>query len=275
MELIIDSRENKIKELFNVDSNTTINYKIEHLDVGDFIIRNNNEDILIIERKTLGDLYGSIQDGRYKEQKSRLLAGYPLHKIIYLIEGSVKEYNKKFFKNFKSIVNGAIINTMFRDNFRILRTCTINESYDSILSLYNKIQKKPEYFKTIDKIDNSGDNSVDDVPIKTNEIENTTDIMKDYLYCIKIKKKDNMTPKMCNILQLSQIPGVSKNMSVSIIDKYGSISKLVLEYLKLEIENDKKTMLKNLLYNSSSDVIIKTRKIGPVVSGRIYDYLFL
>jgi hypothetical protein len=84
-----------------------------------------------------------------------------------------------------------------------------------------------------------------------------------------------MTPKMCNILQLSQIPGVSKNMSVSIIDKYGSISKLVLEYLKLEIENDKKTMLKNLLYNSSSDVIIKTRKIGPVVSCRIYEYLFL
>ena len=256
MELIIDNRENKIKELFlNNDTNDdekSINYKIKQLDIGDFIIKNNDETILIIERKTIGDLYGSIQDGRYKEQKHRLLGGYPLNKIVYLIEGSIKDYNKKFLKNFKSIVNGAIINTMFRDNIRIIRTCTINETYDTLLSLYSKVLKKPEFFK-IDKIDKIDDPSND---------------TKDYLHSIKIKKKDNMTPANCNIIQLCQIPGVSKNMGICIIEKYGSISKLILEYLKLDNEEIKKTILKNVVYNNS-------RKIGPVVSSRIYEYLIL
>lgn len=249
MELIIDNRENKIKELF-CDCGSDINYKIQQLDIGDFIIKNNDETILIIERKTIGDLYGSIQDGRYKEQKLRLLAGYPLNKIVYLIEGSIKDYNKKFLKNFKSIVNGAMINTMFRDNIRIIRTCTINETYDTLLSLYSKVFKKPDFFK-IDKI---------------NKIDNSSNDTNDYLHSIKIKKKDNMTPINCNIIQLCQIPGVSKNMGICIIEKYGSISKLILEYLKLESEEDKKTMLKNVVYNNS-------RKIGPVVSSRIYEYL--
>lgn len=41
----------------------------------------------IVERKTFNDLSGSIMDGRYEEQKSRLLEAPGLEGVIYLVEG--------------------------------------------------------------------------------------------------------------------------------------------------------------------------------------------
>ena len=91
-----------------------------------------------------------------------------------------------------------------------------------------------------------------------------------YLETIKVAKKDNMNPKLCNILQLSQIPGVSKAMAETIIEKYGSISNLIGEYHKIgsdqDCEKEKKDILKNIQ--------LTNRKLGPIVSARIYDYLF-
>ena len=50
-----------------------------------------------------------------------------------------------------------------------------------------------------------------------------------------------MNPKLCNIIQLSQIPGVSKQTAEVIIEKYGSLSNLVTEYNKLEKEKSNYT----------------------------------
>ncbi len=70
---------------------------------------------------------------------------------------------------------------------------------------------------------------------------------------------------------LCQIPGVSTKISKTICDKYNNLSNLVLEYNKLEIVKEKETLLKDLSYSINND---KKRKIGPVISKRIYDYLF-
>ena len=46
--------------------------EIETLDLGDISIRTDlDEELLLIERKEVGDLAASIQDGRYKEQSFR------------------------------------------------------------------------------------------------------------------------------------------------------------------------------------------------------------
>ena len=82
---------------------------------------------------------------------------------------------------------------------------------------------------------------------------------------VKVAKKDNMTPKLCNIIQLSQIPGVSKQTAEVIIEKYGSLTNLVIEYSKLEKE--KAIILLR-------DIKLTNRKVGPVLSKRIYEYLF-
>ena len=222
------------------------------MDLGDIIFKKNGEEVLIIERKTLSDLYSSIQDGRYKEQKIRLMGNYPIEKIVYIIEGNISQQNIKFFKNSKSITNGALINMAFRDKLTVIRTKDINETCDILYCLVIKIIKNPEFF------------SVNNV----NNINSTNSIS--YLETIKVAKKDNLNPKLCNILQLSQIPGVSKVMAETIIEKYSSISNLIGEYQKIgsgeSCEKEKKELLKNIQ--------LTNRKLGPIVSERIYEYLF-
>ena len=82
--LLIDYREKSLKTYFETFDFTNdkhlknIILKIENLDLGDIIIKKDEKVILIIERKTLQDLYSSINDGRYKEQKVRLKTNYIL-----------------------------------------------------------------------------------------------------------------------------------------------------------------------------------------------------
>lgn len=247
LELIYDSRELKLKDLLEENKIDSIQLIQKYLDLGDIIFKKDNEELLVIERKTLSDLYSSIQDGRYKEQKIRLMSNYSREKIVYIIEGNISSPNSKFLKNSKSITDGALINMGFRDKITIIRTKNINETCNILYLLGKKIIKNPEFF-----ISSSSSNT------------NT------YLDTVKICKKDNMTPTLCNIIQLSQIPGVSKSMGENIITKYGSISNLICEYKKIgsgeSTEKEKEDMLKN--------IILKSRKLGPTLSKRIYNYLF-
>jgi ERCC4-type nuclease len=251
MEIVIDNREGKLIGKFEEKKETK--FSVCQLDIGDFLIKRNDEVVIVIERKTLGDLYSSIHDGRYKEQKLRIKSNFKTHQIVYLIEGTMREYNKKYLKNFKSIVNGAVINTMYRDSIRCIKTSNLDESYDILLGLSKKIHKNPEFF--------SGEVTAN----KSVDIE-------EYISAIKIKKKENMTPKNCGILQLCHIPGVSKNMSICIIENYGSVRKIIEKLLE-QPETERGSMLKSFMYKSSDSEPAKTRKIGPVVSNRIYEYL--
>ena len=243
LNLVYDTRELKLKEL--LEKTDTINLCQEYLDLGDIVFRDDDgKDVLVIERKTLSDLYSSIQDGRYKEQKIRLMNNYTRDQIVYIIEGTISN-STKFFKNSKSITDGALLNMAFRDKLTVLRTTDINETASILYKIGGKIIKNPEFFNS--------------------NIYPTTPQIQ-YLDTIKICKKDNMNPKLCNIIQLSQIPGVSKQMGETIIEKYGSISNLILEYKKIDDEKDKLQFLKN--------IELTNRKLGPVISKRIYEYLF-
>ena len=77
-----------------------------------------------------------------------------------------------------------------------------------------------------------------------------------------------------NIVQLSQIPGISVNMGKVIIDEYGSIYNLCKKYA--EYENNENcneicgSILKDLTMTLTNS---KLRKIGPKASIKIYNYL--
>ena len=89
VDIIIDSRETQlIKIIENRDLDIykdSINISKEQLDNGDIHIKF-NETLFIYERKTTNDLISSVKDGRYKEQKQRLLSNF--ENINYIIEGS-------------------------------------------------------------------------------------------------------------------------------------------------------------------------------------------
>ena len=136
-----------------------------------------------------------------------------------------------------------------------MRTSNIVETRDLLLNLYKKINTNIDYF--IEQV------NTEDSHLKLSQINNPIP----YQNTIKIVKKNNITPRICNISQLSQIPGVSIEMSTFIIDKYGSICSLIMEYNK---NLDKETMLKNMEYTTGSS---KKRKIGPVISKKIYEFI--
>ena len=95
MKIIIDKREN---DLFNKTKVHLEKYNFgdiviynEVLQLGDVVIKTDNDEImLIVERKTLSDLLSSIKDGRYAEQSLRLSnTNCSNHQIIYLVEGVI------------------------------------------------------------------------------------------------------------------------------------------------------------------------------------------
>ena len=94
MNIIIDNRERDLIKLFNENNNDII---LKNLEIGDIVYKKDEEVIYIVERKTFNDLGASINDGRYKEQKIRLLYNSNGN-LFYIIEGNMSEcktLNKK------------------------------------------------------------------------------------------------------------------------------------------------------------------------------------
>ena len=222
MKLIIDNREKKIIDIFNEKKNN--DYELLSLDLGDFKITN-GENILLIERKTTYDLWCSIKDGRYKEQKFRLdsfLKKNPInHRVLYLIEFSEKHKHQVPM----STIQSAILSIQFKSNIPCIQT-------NSCLDTYNFIQKIMK--------------KLNDTIFCQNVISNN------YVETIcSIKKSENKNVKFCLISMLCQIPGIS--------------TKIAQELLKLDdikSMEDFITFIKNLGKDEFCKIKINNRKIG-------------
>lgn len=203
--IVIDNREHKLIKYFE-DS------IVKQLDIGDIHLYNadNNECICIIERKTLDDFSSSIIDGRYREQKQRLLSSNK--KIIYIIEGDSKNnFGVKY-----STLQSAMLNMQLRDNIIIIRTKNIEETSNYIILL----KTKTKYF---------------------NDNETTKTI--EYNSNINVKKKNNLTYEQVFINQLSCIPGISSKISKDIQSQYKSLNVLIDAYNNLESDDKREKML--------------------------------
>ena len=179
-------------------------------------------------------------------------------KIIYLIEGDIYNIYHKSKINTKTVI-GCMVNTLIRDNLKVFRTKDIKETILFIDNIRCKLMSNP---KKILK-----------------NVFNTSNV--NYVDTIKLKKKDNLTTNVCSILQLAQIPSVSKTMAEVIITKYGSIFNLCKQYQFIENNTTDiidirditmmcETLLKDLKYDIANS---KQRSIGPKASKRIYHYL--
>ena len=136
-QLKIDNREKDVITL--LEKTNDLKFIKENLDIGDFQFLDNENNLkLVIERKTLNDLSKSIKDGRYKEQKNRLLHSIDSNtRKIYIIEGSDK---RKFELPIK-VYEGMIINTIIRDNIHIYNTKDVDDTIKFLKDTYSKISK--------------------------------------------------------------------------------------------------------------------------------------
>ena len=124
IDLIVDNRETKV--LASIQDRDLdkykdfINIQVKPLDIGDVEISSSLVKY-ILERKTVADLISSLHDGRYKEQKYRLLSSG--HHITYIIEGDdiLSSRHQK-----KDILSSIYLYSIYRDNIHIVFTKNIN-----------------------------------------------------------------------------------------------------------------------------------------------------
>ena len=252
IELIIDTREQKILKYIKDLPFITVS----QLDIGDIHYRINGKTVYIIERKTLEDLSHSIKDGRFREQKIRLKKClFQDINIIYLIEGYLDQkyyINQKRCKVFGLPLNtiiGTQTNIILRDMMQVHKTSCLEESILFLLDFYKKLKTHCEKYMNNDKNKNMEASYVDN---------------------IHISKKKNMNKYNCTIIQLAQIPGVSVHMAKAIILECKSLKNLCDAYSNFEEEKEKEKLLETITYSVHGG---KSRKIGKVISKRIYEYL--
>ena len=283
--LIIDVRENKLIDLIKTKSQFPI-YQTASLPVGDIIIRHSAGDItyeIILERKCVTDMIASIKDGRYKEQKIRLLSEMVSSsnkvKIAYLLEGSIDELRAP---PDKTILIGSVISSTFRDNIPILRTSSLQDTLDFIQRLYERLVKDYKDFffnqreNLITNVTISSNNEVQDIEMNTETNTNTnTNISTNtnlYLHSIKKNKKDNMTPAMWNMNCLCGIPGVSSAIAIKIAEKYPTVRSLLEAYQAGIDISSRENLLADIILTETDK---QRRRIGNVISKRVYEYFQL
>lgn len=208
MNLDVDYREAGIIELLEKEDG--LNYKVCNLIIGDFIIKNENDEILfVIERKSIKDLCASILDGRHNEQKSRLIESVQdPSKIVYIIEGSKNEMNASKYGNLtKKSINSSILNLIFKHQYRVIFTESKQDTVDNLLMLYTKIKES--------KLELTESKSV-----------------------VKIIKKSDKINDNIFINMLSIIPGISHNIAIKIHEQYDTLNSLILAYSNIQCEDD-------------------------------------
>ena len=210
MNIQIDYREKDIITLFQEKEN--VNFNVSNLIIGDFVITKNEEVLFLIERKSIKDLCASIIDGRWVEQKNRLIESInDPSKIVYIIEGE-KEKSQGIPL---STINSSILNLIFKHKYKVIFTNSKKDTVDNIIMLYTKI--------------------------KDNKLELNTDIKT-----MKIIKKSDKINDNIFINMLCVIPGISSKIAIKIHEKYNSFNDLVIAYSLLENDELKKKMLINI-----------------------------
>ena len=131
--IVIDSRESDLIALLKTMG---FDFTVECLDVGDIEVRDKSTVVYSLERKTMADWEASIIDGRYKEQKHRLLSAP--YRIAYILEGNIKKRKRIH----DAALRGSLLNTSIRDDICIIRTSSLQDTAKLVTELVKRLSKK-------------------------------------------------------------------------------------------------------------------------------------
>jgi ERCC4-type nuclease len=194
--VVIDTRESRLYEVLQTSLPPEA-LSVEPLEIGDIQIQHDQFRI-VVERKTEKDLAASIKDGRYREQKARLLASNVAHHNMYIIENpNLIECHACS----QSTYWGALVYTMLRDGIHVIVVRNLHDTAEWITQLYAKCATHPE---KVGGASQSNESSyIEHVKIKSRKIENV----------------DRAT---CYLLQWGQVPGISMKIAQEIAQRYPS-----------------------------------------------------
>ena len=233
--LYIDTREKKLLPYIQCE------YIEKQLDLGDIFIDSPSYK-LMIERKTISDFNASLRDGRYRNQKLRLLewrdTDISTKRVIYILETNSDTKDSAYW--------GAVINANLRDNIIVIQTDNTKKTAEIIEDIKKKVDE----------------NKFENLKITRNEI---------YLEgCNNNKKGDYSNPESFYLGVLTLIPGISKNMSAEIVQRFPTLI-LLIDEIKKNMANTELKLKKRLQF--LSDIKINERRLGDKLAEKICNYL--
>ena len=222
-----------------------ITISTENLLIGDISINNEDNNVIILfERKSIADLIASIKDGRYREQSYRLSGSeHPNHNIFYIIEGSIGKFVDK------QIVYSSMFSLNYYKGFSVFRSNNIEDTAYILCNAFIKLEKEKDKKPYYNNQKNIGE-----------DIEEE----KSYSTVIKKKKNANITKENFGEIVLCQIPSISSTTAVVIMKEFKNIDTLI-QKLK-----EDQNCLDNLTYETEKK---QKRKISKTSIKNIIEFL--
>ena len=150
-----------------------------------------NNLIYIIERKSISDLLSSLNDGRYREQKMRVLSNIKTNPeyfnttYLYLLEGKIQDLTRDLKKKYY----GTLISLQLRDKITIFKTDSVSESIEFLIRLLTRLVKKNDFKKIKCNVVDSNKTENNKLNCDTQINNEICNINVDYLNTIKSKKR--------------------------------------------------------------------------------------
>jgi len=229
---VCDTRERDLIPLLS-------NIPTRNLPVGDIWIGLSGENVLpgglVIERKAVADLEASIKDGRYREQRLRLLAHCQETgaRPLYIIEGNLDRLNATRFQG--NTLRKFLHRLQIRYGVPVIQTDSLESTASICTVLLDQWQADNDVFKAEDGA------------------------KKDYAASVTIHKRGNKEdPRVFASMVLQQCPGVSAAIAKAILDKGGG----GLTGTWALSEKDMATIQ-----------VTEKRKVGPAIAKRLWTLL--
>lgn len=219
MECIIDNREHSLIEDVNVMND--ISFTVESLDLADIDIRGTSGQRFLFERKSIKDLASSLNDGRFKDQKDRLLGVLerePLTAIAYIIEGGMRGSDDDRIQGRITLgmLKSLLYTIQLKYRIPIIYTINVKDTSRWIRGFVKYLIKKPD-FCPVGSGSNAGCSSY-----KT-------------LMPAPFQNRSRDAQSMY-IAMLTVIPGVSHKIASGIIDNIGNPFDITNKYTRDEFK---------------------------------------
>lgn len=149
MALIIDSREHSLISTLR-SQEPDISFSVKTLDLADIEYLGVKGQRFLFERKTIKDLASSLNDGRFKDQKDRLLGVLerePQTAIAYILEGSMKGGENDIIQGRirLGMVRSLLYTIQLRYRIPIIYTNGIQDTATWVRRFHRHLGKKPDF----------------------------------------------------------------------------------------------------------------------------------
>jgi ERCC4-type nuclease len=207
MNIVVDIREGALINELKQYASDTLKITTAALDIGDIHFIDDisgSQPILVLERKTVPDLASSQKDGRYREQRARLLALRGAGtKIGYIVEEGASAFSPSIGRTwcqgkFTEVnLQTAITRLQLRYDIPVFHAVTLKDTVQWIRRFAACIQEEPTVFKT-------------GLATTVSEAKNV------YTEAIRVKKSSNQTPELSFTSMLQTLPGVGLQAAAAI-----------------------------------------------------------